>query len=167
MQIAQAQARQALAQRRLSESQAGRARVEAPFDGIIVSGDLSQSLGSAVKKGQSLFEIAPLSSYRIVMEVEEADIGQVREGQKGELMVTALAGQPFPFTVTLVTPVARANEGRNHFRVEASLDGNATRLRPGMEGIARIAIDERKRVWIWTHRMTDWARLQIWNWLGV
>ena len=60
----------------------------APFDGIIVSGDLSQSLGSPVERGQVLFEVAPLDGYRIVLRVDERDIPYVALGQRGELAVT-------------------------------------------------------------------------------
>lgn len=167
IQIAMAQARQAAAQRRLSESMLSRTRVEAPFDGVIVLGDLSQSLGSAVRKGQTLFEIAPLDSYRIILQVEESDIGHVGVGQKGQLMVTALPGQTFPFTVQLVTPVAQTADGLNMFRVEARLDEHTDRLRPGMEGIGKVDIAERNQLWIWTHKAIDWLRLQAWNWFGI
>ena len=39
------------------------------------------------------------------------------------------------------------------------------RLRPGMEGVGKIDIDERKLVWIWTHSFTDWVRLWLWSWM--
>lgn len=167
IQIAVAQTRQAEAQRALSETMLARSRVVAPFAGVIVSGDLTQHLGGAVRKGQTLFEIAPLDSYRIALQVDEADIAHVAVGQTGELMVAALPGESFPFTVSLITPVAEARDGRNHFRIEATLGTATTRLRPGMEGIGKIAIGERRLAWIWTRRLTDWLRLQAWTWLGV
>lgn len=167
IQIALAQTRQAAAQRALSEAQVQRARVVAPFDGIVVAGDLSQTLGGAVRKGQTLFEVAPLDSYRLVLEVPESDFASVRVGQHGRLVLTALTGETLPFTVSLVTPVATAREGKNLFRVEATLDASSPRLRPGMEGIAKVEIGERRLIWIWTHRFVDWLRLQAWTWLGV
>ena len=57
-----------------------------------------------------------------------------------------------------------AKEGRNLFRVEAPLtvkpDG---RLRPGMEGVAKVDAGERGLLWIWTRRLIDWVRLLIWE----
>lgn len=167
IQIALAQTRQAAAQRELSEAHLARSRITAPFDAVIVAGDLSQHLGGAVRKGQTLFELAPLDAYRIVFEVEESDIARVAVGQRGELVVTALTDRSFPFSVSLVTPVATAREGRNFFRVEATLDQQSPHLRPGMEGIGKIVIGERRLIWIWTHRMVDWLRLQTWIWLGI
>lgn len=167
LRIAQAQIRQAEAQRNLALSQIERARIVAPFDGLVVSGDLSQQLGAGVRKGQVLFEVAPLDRYRIVLKVDERDMSWVSAGQRGDLVLAALSDLRLPFTVTLVTPVANATGGKNVFRVEATLDEAPAQLRPGMEGIGKIAIGERLLIWVWTHRFFDWLRLQAWIWLGV
>ncbi|HEX2649807.1 MAG TPA: HlyD family efflux transporter periplasmic adaptor subunit [Burkholderiales bacterium] len=163
MQILQAQLDQAEAQVQLLDEQLRRARLAAPFDGLIVSGDLSQSVGGAVKKGDTLFEVTPLSGYRVVVQVDESEIAAVAAGQKGAVLLASITGQSFPITVTSVTPVARAKEGRNTFRVEAALEGPVERLRPGMEGVAKIEAGPRNVVWIWTHRFTNWLRLKLWS----
>jgi multidrug efflux pump subunit AcrA (membrane-fusion protein) len=156
---------QAAAQLALIEEQLARTAMTAPFDSVIVSGDLSQSLGSPVERGQVLFELAPLDGYRIVLKVDERDIAHVALGQRGELAVTAMPGEAVPFTVTSITPVNLAEEGRNYFRVEARVEGEGARLRPGMAGVGKIYVEERKLVWIWTRSLTDWVRLTLWSWL--
>jgi RND family efflux transporter MFP subunit len=161
--IVGAQLDQTRAQLGLVEEQLARTAMVAPMDGVIVSGDLSQMRGTPVERGQVLFELAPLDDYRIVLRVDERDIGYVVVGQRGELAVTAMPGKMFPFTVTSIVPVNLAQEGRNLFRVEARLDGDAGRLRPGMSGVGKIHIDERKLAWIWTRTATDWVRLKLWS----
>ena len=74
-------------------------------------------------------------------------------------------GKPLPLVVERVTPVATADDGRNFFRVEARLEGPTPALRPGMEGVAKIEVGERRLIWIWTHSLVDWLRLWIWTWL--
>jgi RND family efflux transporter MFP subunit len=165
IEIIGAQISQAEAQLALIEEQLARTAMTAPFDSVIVSGDLSQSLGSPVERGQVLFELAPLDGYRIVLKVDERDIAHVALGQRGELAVTAMPGEAVPFTVTSVTPVNLAEEGRNYFRVEARVEGEGARLRPGMAGVGKIYVEERKLVWIWTRSLTDWVRLTLWSWL--
>ena len=149
----------------LLDDQLAHTRVLSPFDGIVVSGDLSQSLGSPVEKGKVLFEIAPLDSYRVVLEVDERDIADVQVGQRGHLLLSAFPSEPVDVTVEKVTPVSTANEGRNFFRVEATLDQPHDRLRPAMEGAGKIEIDRRLLVWIWTHQVVDWVRLAVWSWM--
>jgi len=163
--IAQSKAEQAEAQISLLNEQIARSRIVAPFEGIVTSGDLSQSLGSPVERGQVLFEMAPLKGYRVIVQVDETDIGYVAVGQKGELVLPSLPGKVLPLTVNKVTPVSTAKEGRNYFRVEAQLEQTAPQLRPGMEGVGKITVERRRLVWIWTHEVIEWIRLKTWSWL--
>lgn len=155
---------QADAQVALIEQQLERSRLAAPMAGIVVSGDLSQNLGSPVEHGQTLFEIAPLDAYRVVLEVDERDIGEVQVEQRGRLTLTGLPGDALPFTVTRIVPISTQRDGRNFFEVEATLDDTALPIRPGMGGVAKVDIAERKLIWVWTHAMTDWLRLILWTW---
>jgi multidrug efflux pump subunit AcrA (membrane-fusion protein) len=136
----------------------------APFDGLVITGDLSQTLGSPVQRGQVLFEIAPLEDYRLRLRVDERQINQIKLGQKGTLILNSLPEEPLPMTIRKVTPVATAEEGHNLFMVEADLDRSLASLRPGMEGYGKVDIDERKLIWIWTHDVYDWLRLWVWSW---
>jgi len=165
-QILRARISQAEAQLALVEEQLARTVLTAPFDGVIVSGDLTQSLGAPVERGQVLFEIAPLDGYRVALQVDERDIPHIAAGQKGQLAIASMSGERFAFTVKTVTPVNTAREGRNYFKVEAVFEADAgPRLRPGMKGVAKIHVDERKLVWIWTRSFTDWLHLWLWSWL--
>lgn len=163
-QVAQAQSEQARAQVALIDEQLMRANVRAPYDGLVVKGDLSQALGSAVKRGETLFEIAPLNAYRVIVQVDESEIAAIRIGQRGTLVLTSIADEHFDFLVSNITPVTTAREGRNYFRVEGILDYTSERLRPGMEGIGKIEIEDRRWIWIWTYRLVNWMRLFIWSW---
>jgi hypothetical protein len=112
-----------------------------------------------------LFEIAPLYTFRVILDIDEREIGEIARGQKGELIVTALPEASLPFTVDKITPIAEARAGRNVFRVEGVVDGDASRLRPGMQGVGKIDIGVRKLAWIWAHPLTNWSRLTFWRWL--
>ena len=162
--IVRAKIDQAEAQLSLLDEQLARTKIVAPFDGLVVSGDLSQSLGAPVERGQVLFEVAPLDAYRLIVEVDERDITEIAIGQGGELVLSSMPGEAFPFKVDKITPVSTAKEGRNYFRVEARLEYSSQRLRPGMEGVGKVTINRRKLIWIWTHDIIDWLRLQIWRW---
>ncbi len=161
--LSAAQANQARAQLGLVEERLARVQIVAPLDAVVVKGDLSQQLGSPVQQGQVLFELAPLDSWRVVLKVDERDIAWVQPGQPGELALSSLPGQTWPFNVKKVTPVSVAEEGRNFFRVEAELGGRTPQLSPNMEGVAKVAVGERSLLWIWTHRLVDWLRLAWWR----
>jgi hypothetical protein len=165
-QISTTQIEQAEAQIRLVDEQLARARLTAPFDGLVISGDLTQSIGASLQRGQELFQVAPLDSYRVVLDVDETQIGDIAVGQKGSLVASSLPDETFPLSVTKITPVSKAHDGRNTFRVEGQLESAVPALRPGMHGVAKIDIEQRRLVWIWTRAFLDWARLSFWRWSG-
>lgn len=164
MRLAAAQAAQAQAQLDLVNAKLLRVDIIAPFDAVLVKGDLSQMLGSPVESGKVLFELAPLNAWRVILKVDERDVALLQAGQKGELVLASLPGQSFELQTQRVLSTASAEEGRNYFRVEAALNKDAARLRPGMEGVAKVGVGEASLLWTWTHRLTDWLRRTAWEW---
>jgi RND family efflux transporter MFP subunit len=165
VQVLGAQLNQAEAELNLVIKKLDYARMLAPFDGLVVSGDLSQQIGAPVEVGKTLFEIAPLQSYRVILQIDEREIRHIKPGQPGMLVITGIAGDPIPLTVQKVTPVATAEDGKNFFRVEASLSDASTRLRPGMEGVGKVVTDRHSLWWVLIHSFTDWLLLTLWTWM--
>jgi multidrug resistance efflux pump len=165
--ILQAQLEQASAQLELVEEQLSRTQVTAPVDGMIVKGDLTQSLGAPVERGDVLFEVAPLDDYRVMLAVDEREVGQLVTGLAGQLALAGLPNDRMPMVVQRITPISNVADGRNFFAVQAKLLSDQTQvLRPGMQGVGKIYIGRRRLVWIWTHDMQDWLRLWSWSWTG-
>ena len=155
----------ARAQIRLIDELLARSRLVAPFDGVVVSGDLSQAIGAAAGRGDTFFQLAPLDEYRVVLSVDETRVADVSEGARGELLLAALPDEPLDFVVEKITPVATVEDGSNVFRVEASLDAGSPRLRPGMDGVAKVDVGRARTLWIWLRPAVDWVRMSFWRWL--
>jgi RND family efflux transporter MFP subunit len=162
--LAAAQAAQANAQLELTLDKLQRLQITAPFDGVVVQGDLSQLQGAPVETGKALFELAPLSAWRVVLKVDERDVSFVQAGQTGEISLVSVSGEAFALQVKRITAMARAEDGRNHFRVEADALHHNERLRPGMEGVAKVEVGSRSLMWLMTHRLIDSVRLAWWEW---
>jgi len=154
------------AQLALVQAKLQRTQVQAPFDGIVITGDLTQSLGAPVKKGEALMTVAPEHDFRVILEVDERDIADVKLGKSGSLALSALPGDTFPLEVTRITPVATAGQGRNYFQVEAKLNAKPEQLRPGLLGVGKVEAGSRSLLWIWTHRVSDWMCLAFWSGIG-
>ena len=92
-------------------------------------------------------------------------VAEVKLGQTGRLVLSGLPGEVQTFSVKQMTPVSTPQDGHNTFRIEAQLADSSARLRPGMEGVGKILVGRARLIWIWTHGLTDWARLAFWNWL--
>ena len=163
--ILESQIEQADAQLALLDAQLDRMVVRAPFTGVIVSGDLSQALGAPLERGDVIFEVAPLTEYRVMLRVDERDIREITPNQLGNLALAAFPDSPVGVEIVRITPISTAAEGENFFVVEAALVGEITEeLRPGMEGVAKISVREERLVNIWTKRSWLWLRMTAWKW---
>jgi RND family efflux transporter MFP subunit len=163
MVVSQSRAAEAQALLGLAETQLERSQLVAPFDGVVIKGDLTQNLGAPVHKGEVLMVLSPTDSFRLVVEVDETDIAAVQPGQRGQLALAARPEQPLRFTTRRIVPVATAAEGRNYFEVEAALDEAQAGLRPGLSGVAKIEVGQRSLGWLLFHRAAAWLRLALWT----
>ncbi|MCK5395765.1 MAG: HlyD family efflux transporter periplasmic adaptor subunit [Gammaproteobacteria bacterium] len=162
--ILRAQISQAEAQLEILELKLNRTVINSPISAVIVSGDYTRALGSPVERGQVLYKVSPLDDYRVVLQVDESDISEIAVGMHGELTLSAAAEETFEMEVVKITPVSIAENGINYFQVEATLSSTPDFLRPGMQGVGKIEVGERRMLWVWTHKMVDWIRLKLWSW---
>ncbi|WGO99312.1 HlyD family efflux transporter periplasmic adaptor subunit [Saccharophagus degradans] len=160
--IASALVDQATIQLELIEQQLKRTLLRSPIEGVVVSEDVSQSVGAPVSQGERLFEIVANQQYRVLLYIDERDIAYIKKQQRGHVVLTSLPGEVFEFDVLKITPLNEVREGRNYFRVEAQLLAAPATLRPGMTGNGKIAVGEFKRGWIWFHNAVDWFRVRFW-----
>ena len=163
MVVSQARAAEAQALLTLAETQLQRSQLTAPFDGVVIKGDLTQSLGAPVQKGEVLMVLAPSDSFRLVVEIDETDIAAVQPGQRGELALAAQPERPLRFVVRRIVPMAMAAEGRNYFEVEGVLDEQVPDLRPGLTGVAKVQVGRRSLASLLLHRPLAWLRLSVWS----
>jgi len=126
------------------------ARIYSPIDGII--------LARAVDEGQTvaasfstptLFTIAnDLTQMRVEAKVDEADIGQLRNGQRVEFTVDAFPGQKFNGEVTEIRlqPVSSANVIT--YTVVINAPNPDKILMPGMTANASFFVTEKKDIMV-------------------
>lgn len=163
--LARARLDQARSQLALAEQRLERSHLVAPIGGVVIEGDLAQSVGMPVQRGQELMTIAPDGGYRAVVEVDEQDVDAIAIGQPARVLFAAWSGEPLPLAVERIAPVAKATGDRNVFEVEGALAG-ATRLRPGLQGVARIEVGRRAWGAIIAHRAARWWQRMVWRVLG-
>ena len=157
---------EAQAQLALIEQQLTRGRITAPFDGLVVQGDLSQAIGAPVRQGDTLVTLASTDQYRVVVDIDETDIASVSPGQTGQLALSSLPWQNQDLVVEHITPLARAVEGRNVFEVQARLAQTPETVRPGLIGRADLVVGRMPPLWAWGRHALMRIRLAWWSWIG-
>lgn len=156
---------EAQAQLALIDEQLKRSQLKAPFDGVVIQGDLSQSIGAPVKQGDALMTVASTHQYRVVIDIDESDIARLRPGQEGRIALSALPWDTVALTVVRITPLGVAREGRNIFEVQADFRSPPPAdVRPGLTGQAKIVVGWRPLLWSWGRPLLDRLRFLWWAW---
>ncbi|MCM8540462.1 MAG: efflux RND transporter periplasmic adaptor subunit, partial [Lentisphaeraceae bacterium] len=163
-QIARAEAKGIDAEIELTEYFLSQAEVKAPIGGMVVSEELKKREFSVIELGKPLLEIVDDSQLKIILFVPEDQIADIELGRTGELAAAGYPDSKIKFRVIDVENIARVVSGANVFKVKAEfLDGEKLDwLKPGMEGVARINVEERLYAWIWTRKAINWLRMKFW-----
>lgn len=165
-QIYSAQIEQSEAHLDSTESRLGRSVIKAPFDALVVSGDLTQRIGGSLSQGEELFRLSPMKDYRLILYVSEFKITDIAPGQKGRVVLSSMPSEGFDVVVEKVTPVTEVRDDGTVFRVEASLEQGHDLFRPGLVGIAKVVAGERLLIDIWTNDLRKWMSLKLWSFWG-
>ena len=116
-----------------------------------------------MRQGELLLKVGRTENLYAELEVNEADIGEIKGPFLGELALASRPQDKYRIRVTQVEPVAVAKEKKNVFMVKASfLDPALDWWRPGMSGVARLGVGRRSLFWILTHGTVDFLRLRLW-----
>jgi len=154
----QAQARLAIIQHRLELT-----RIVAPFEGVVVEGDLRERLSSPVQTGEPLLKIVQLKELFGQLQVDDRDISYLAEKAEGELAFTSRPGEKFEVKIDRFEPVAEIRPEGTVFLLRAQvLSEPQSWWRPGMSGICKINAGERSLLWIAGHRLWEALRLRFW-----
>jgi HlyD family secretion protein len=136
------QARAALDQ---AEELLEKTNIRSPIDGIVIQIDIKVGetviAGTTNIPGSTMMVIADPSETLTEVQVDEADIAQVRQNQKADIFTAAFPDKPLAGTVQSIASVARQAPGQQSlsFLVKILLDEQDSRvIRPGMSVRADI-----------------------------
>ncbi len=163
MRIALALADQSKARLDLVRHRLGEATVKAPFEGVIVEGDLRERLAAPVKQGDPLFKIARIEKLYAEAEVNERDVHEILATQRGEIAFVSQPKLKFPVRIVKLEPAAFPRTEGNVFLLRCEFEKGVEKWwRPGMSGLCKLSVEPRTLGWILTHRTVDFLRMKLW-----
>lgn len=118
----------------------GYANIYSPIDGVVLSKDIEegQTVASSLST-PTLFTIAQdLKEMQVEADVDEADIGQVIEGQRVEFTVDAYIGETFNGVVTQVRLDPTVTSNVVTYTVVVKAENEDLKLKPGLTATISI-----------------------------
>ena len=158
---AEANVAAAQAQLTSANTQRQRAIIVSPVNGVVLARQVEPGQTVAASfNTPTLFVIAEdLSQMKLEVAVDEADVGEVKEGQKATFAVDAFPGRTFPARITRVdvgsnlsaqaatsstTTTASATAQVVSYTAVLSVENPDMQLRPGMTATAEIVTSEKR-----------------------
>jgi HlyD family secretion protein len=142
--VASAQVKVAEADLASNHTQIEKASIRSPISGIVLDRnvDPGQTVAASLQS-PVLFTIADdLRLMHVVVDVDEADVGTVKEGERATFTVEAFPDQVFDAKVIQVRYAPITVSGVVSYKSVLSVDNSALLLRPGMTAAAEIVTDE-------------------------
>ena len=145
---ARAAVTQAQATLKSDHTNLAKASIRSPIDGIVLARKVEpgQTVAAALQ-APVLFTLAEnLAQMELQVDVDEADVGQVREGQSATFNVDAYAGRKYPATITRVGYGSQTKDGVVSYKTILKVSNDDLSLRPGMTATSEITTATRENV---------------------
>ena len=129
-----AEANHALAETRLSK-----ARITAPFDGVV--GSKRVSPGAYLKVGDAITDLARISELKVIFSAPERYLAKLTPGAAASVSTTAYPGYSLSGRIDVIDPVL--DPETRSARVTARLRNPGGKFRPGMSANVSVVLSER------------------------
>lgn len=126
----------------LQQDKLRKATIHSPFDGVVLSREIDpgQTVAASLQ-APVLFTLARnLTQMELLLDIDEADVGTVKSGQKATFTVDAYPEETFSATITKVHLASQTVDGVVTYQARLSVDNPDGKLRPGMTSTADITI---------------------------
>jgi len=132
----------------VDETNLRKASIRSPIDGVVLSRSVDPGNAVAASlQAVTLFTLAEdLAQMKLQVNVDEADVGQVRERQQAQFTVSAYPSRQYPATITRVGFGSTTKDNVVTYVTELSVSNADLSLRPGMTATAVITASERDNV---------------------
>ncbi len=143
---AEAAISQAKAALEINQTDLGKLKIISPINGVVLarSVDPGQTVAASLQ-APVLFTLAEdLTKMELHVDVDEADVGQVKKGQKATFTVDAYPNRTFPARITQVRYNSRTVAGVVSYETVLDVKNSDLSLRPGMTATATITVKKVK-----------------------
>jgi HlyD family secretion protein len=133
---------------RSTETDLTKASIRSPIDGVVLarSADPGQTVAASLQ-APVLFKLAEsLAQMELQVNVDEADVGQVKPEQKATFTVDAYPNRRYPARIDLVRFGAETVNNVVTYKTILKVNNDDLSLRPGMTATAEIVAAERENV---------------------
>lgn len=143
-----------------------RTLIRAPFDGIITTPHVEDSVGRHLAHGDTLSDMVETAHVTVDVGVAESDVSLVRNGDSASIKLESFPVHTFHGVVTVVSPRSEVASDHRVFLARVDVPNGEGLLRPGMQGLGKISVGFHPAGYVLFRGIGMWLWTKLWSWFG-
>jgi GAF domain-containing protein len=143
-----------------------RVTIRAPFDGVVTTPQVQNSVGRRLLHGDTFAEIMETSQVTVDVAVPEDDATLLHRGEHASIKLESFPLHTFRGDVTVVSPVSEVQSEQRVFVARISVPNQDGAIRPGMQGHGKVSVGWWPAGYVLFRGFAMWIWGKLWSWFG-
>ena len=143
-----------------------RATIRAPFDGVVTTPLVQNSVGRRLMHGDTFAEIMETSHVTVDVAVPEDEAALLQSGEHASIKLESSPLRTFRGDVAVISPTSEVESERRVFIARVNVPNQDGALRPGMEGHGKVSVGWHPAGYVLFRGSAMWLWGKLWSWFG-
>jgi RND family efflux transporter MFP subunit len=143
-----------------------RTTIRAPFDGVVTTPQVQNSVGRRLMHGDTLAEIIETFHVTVDVAVPEDDATLLQSGERAAVKLESFPLHTFRGDVTVISPQSQVESEQRVFIARVNVSNQDGAIRPGMQGHGKVSVGWRPAGYVLFRGSAMWLWGKLWSWFG-
>jgi len=154
------------AERNRARERLDRTTIRAPFDGVVTTPQVQNSVGRRLMHGDTFAEIIESSHVTVDVAVPEDDAMLLRSGERASIKLESFPLRTFRGDVTVISPQPQVESEQRFFMARVNVPNQDGTIRPGMQGHGKVSVGWHPAGYVLFRGSAMWLWGKLWLWFG-
>lgn len=140
--------------------------LRAPFDGVVTTAQVQNSVGRRLMHGDTFAEVIETSPVTADVAISEEDATLLRSGEAASVKLESFPLETFRGNVTVVSPESQVESDHRSFIARVSVANPDGAIRPGMQGRGKVFVGWHPAGYVLLRGTAMWFWSKLWSWFG-
>ena len=143
-----------------------RTTIRAPFDGVVTTPQVQNSVGRRLMHGDTFAEIIEASQVTVDVAVPEDDVTLLERGERASVKLESFPLHIFRGDVTVISPQSQVESEQRVFIARVDVSNPDGTIRPGMQGHGKVSVGWHPAGYVLFRGSAMWLWGKLWSWFG-
>ncbi len=138
----------------------------APFDGVVTTTQVQNSVGRRLTQGDTFAQIIDTSHVTVDVAVPEDDATLLRSGEHASIKLESFPLRTFRGDAAVISPQGQVESEQRVFIARINVSNPDGSIRPGMQGQGKVSVGWHPAGYVLFRGPAMWLWGKLWSWFG-